>query len=153
MIEPIHVPTWGDPDQYLDDKGQLVRADGTLVFAKRISDEEREAFAEEFAKNGDRVMILPDSVSYRNVEQTRSGFDQGLANVYDNLNDHKGRCGPRWRPLRAWFGVTAWKFKGCRTDFGFGGFCERRYVWDRGQWRRLLSERQLTQLEREVLWK
>ena len=151
MSDLIDVGTWGDPDHYLTPDGRHVRADGTPIITK----EEATAFAEEFRRTrmGNRLMVLPDSVSYRNAEQTRSGFAQGLTDTLANpdLTTHAGRCGPRWRPLRAWFGLTAWKFKSCMFDWGGTGFCERRYVWDRGQWRRLLSERQLTQLEREVL--
>lgn len=130
MSDLIDVGSFGDPDQWLDGKGRLVRSDGTPV----ISDEDAAGFAKGFAeamKEG-RTVILP---SY----------------------DHKGRCGPRWRPLRAWFGLTSWTFRQCDANswqkYGYTPRCDRRYVWDRGQWRRLLSERQLEQLEREVLWK
>lgn len=64
-----------------------------------------------------------------------------------DLIGHGGHCGPRCRPLRAWFGLSVWKFKGCNRDFGMGGFCERRYVWDQGRWARLLSDRAIQRLE------
>lgn len=92
--------------------------------------------------------VIPDPVD----KSWESPFSAGLIAAYSNsdLIGHDGRCGPVWRPLRAWFGLSVWKFKGCNRDFGMGGFCERRYVWDQGRWVRLLSPRQIAQLEKEL---
>lgn len=139
MSEPIHVGTFGDPDRYLT-------ADGML-----ITNEEREALAGKFIMSPrDRVTLIPPNYVYT---PSADAFAQGYADVMANsdISAHGGHCGPRWRPLRAWFRLTAWKFKSCPYDYGATGFCERRYVWDRGEWRRLMSERQLRQLEKEVM--
>lgn len=58
------------------------------------------------------------------------------------LIGHEGHCGPRCRPLRR-DALTGWRFKTCRR-------CHRRYVWDQGQWRQMLSERAVQRLEREL---